>query len=55
MTQSMLDEDSIKLVREYVAVYGQQSYEWLCDHHAGEPDSRLISHMKRLLYGTEET
>lgn len=51
MTASLLDDDSIKLIREFVAVYGQAAYEGLCDKFAGQPDERLISTMKKALYG----
>jgi hypothetical protein len=54
MTASLLDDDSIRLIREFVAVYGQEAYERLCDKFAGQPDEYLISTMKRALYGSQE-
>lgn len=51
MTASLLDDDSISLVRKFVAVFGADAYERLCDKFAGQPDERLISTMKKALYG----
>lgn len=51
---SLLDDDSISLVRKFVAVYGQDAYEKLCDHFAGQPDEFLITNMKRALYGSPQ-
>ena len=54
MTASLLDDDSISLVRKFVAVYGADAYERLCDQFAGQPDEHLISTMKKALYGTPQ-
>jgi hypothetical protein len=48
---SLIDADSIALVREFIRVYGQEAYERLCDKFAGQPDEALISTMKRAFYG----
>jgi hypothetical protein len=53
MNASLLDPDSIRLVREFIKVYGQAAYEGLCDRFAGQPDEHLISTLKKALYGTQ--